>query len=317
MATPGELARFHDARYIQAVMDAEADQDLDPVRRSLYGIGEGSNPIFAEIFSRPATACGASLYAVRLLQDVDIVYNPAGGTHHGRADRASGFCYFNDPVLCLLALLDAGARRIAYVDLDAHHGDGVQDALDGDSRVLVISAHEANRWPRTGQLGDRGLGNARNIPLPAETNDTEYQRVTDHGLVPLVSSFVPDVVLIQGGADAVLDDPLSRLALSNQALWGAVRALRGLAPKLIVLGGGGYNPWTVGRCWAGVWATLTDRDPSSALTAESLEILAGLSWERAAGKNPKSAWLTRLHDDPLPGPVRADVERAIASVMLP
>src|SRR3546814_9328930 len=108
-----------------------------------------------------------------------IVYSPAGGTHHGRPDRASGFCYFNDPALGILALLDRGFRRICYVDVDAHHGDGVQDAFAADGLVLTLSVHEAGRWPFTGAAEDRAGGFARNLPVPPGFNDSEMDFVRE------------------------------------------------------------------------------------------------------------------------------------------
>ena len=126
-----------------------------PERRARYQLGKIDNPIFPEVFRRPATAAGGSILAAELLAEGGIVYSPAGGTHHGRPDRASGFCYFNDPVLGILAMLDRGLERIFYVDIDAHHGDGVQDAFADDDRVLTVSVHEGARWPYTGAADDR------------------------------------------------------------------------------------------------------------------------------------------------------------------
>jgi acetoin utilization protein AcuC len=220
-------------------------------------------------------------------------------------------------VLTILDLLDRGLDRVAYLDVDAHHGDGVQDAFAGDARVLTVSVHEAQRWPFTGAVEDRGGGNARNLPMPRELNDAEMAAVRDQALLPLVEAFRPQVVVVQCGADALHDDPLSRLSLSNRALWDVVAAVRDVAPRLLVLGGGGYNPWTVGRCWAGVWAVLNGLDPAAPLTAESRAVLAGLSWSRRRGTPPEPAWFDRMDDAPRPGPVRPEVEAVIRTVMAP
>ena len=118
-ATPAQLVRFHDPAYVEAVRQAEATRQVPEGVRERHNIGRNGNPVFAEIFSRPATACGSTLKAVELLADGGVVHSPAGGTHHGRRDRASGFCYFNDPVLGILAFLDAGIAPVYYVDLDA------------------------------------------------------------------------------------------------------------------------------------------------------------------------------------------------------
>src|SRR5262245_33890084 len=142
-ATPAQLARFHDPDYIAVVMAAERDQRIDEDLSKRHNIGRNGNPVFGEIFRRPATACGASILAANMLRDGGIIYSPAGGTHHGQRDRASGFCYFNDPALAILTLLDQGLQRIYYVDIDAHHGDGVEAAFAGDPRVRTVSVHEA------------------------------------------------------------------------------------------------------------------------------------------------------------------------------
>ena len=241
-ATPEELARFHDPAYIAAVQRAELDRCVDPKASERYHIGRNGNPIFPEVFSRPATACGATLAAVELLLGGDdasgIVHSPAGGTHHGRRDRAAGFCYFNDVVLGILRLLDRGVARVLYVDLDAHHGDGVEDAFRDEPRVLTISVHERDRWPHTGTIADQGPS-WRNLPVPAGFNDSELAFLLDEALLPIGQAFAPEVVVIQSGADALADDPMTKLALSNGALWGAVDRVRRLAPRALVLGGGG------------------------------------------------------------------------------
>ena len=314
MATPEQLARFHDPDYIHAIQDAERDQQLDAERRARYHLGKIDNPIFPEVFRRPATAAGGSILAAELLAEGGIVYSPAGGTHHGRPDRASGFCYFNDPVLGILAMLDRGLERIYYVDVDAHHGDGVQDAFADDERVLTVSVHEGARWPYTGAVDDRAGGMARNLPVPVGFNDTEMDVILERVLVPLGRAFRPEAVVLQCGADALADDPLSRLALSNLALWRVVAAMRDLAPRCLVLGGGGYNPWTVGRCWAGVWAVLNGIEPPGEAPAAAA-VLKSLSWHRAAGRDPPTEWLTTIADRPRPGPVRDAVRSVIDSCL--
>lgn len=316
-ATLEQLTRFHDVDYVRAVMDAERDQRLDPARKERHDIGRFENPIFGEIFSRPATASGAAILAGQMLttgqlRDGGIVYSPASGTHHGRRDRASGFCYFNDPVLAILALLDGGLRRIYYVDVDAHHGDGVQDAFHDDDRVLTVSVHENGRWPYTGPVDDRAGGMARNLPVPVGFNDSEMAAILERVLLPLGEAFGPEAVVLQCGADAIEEDPLSRLALSNRALWQVVAAVSRLAPRVLVTGGGGYNPWSVGRCWAGVWAVLNGIDPAAQPPTPAAEaVLRALTWNRSQGRNPPEHWFTTIADTPRPGPVRPAVDAVI------
>jgi acetoin utilization protein AcuC len=273
--------------------------------------------LFPEIFSRPATACGASLMAAEILlaaRDDAIIYSPAGGTHHGRSDRASGFCYLNDPVLAMLRLLDGGVGSIFYVDLDAHHCDGVADAFADDERVVIVSVHEEARWPFTGSLGDEGGGNVFNLPVPAGFNDSEMDFVTENLIMRLGTALAPEIVVVQCGADALAEDPLSKLALSNNALWRALAALKRLAPRLLVLGGGGYNPWSVARCWAGNWAILNDIAIPRVLPQAGEAVLRSLAWSRSAGRNPPEHWFTTLADAPNRGPVREELRRRVAQL---
>lgn len=316
-ASPAQLRRFHDADYVAAMIDAECTGRIPPEAQRRYNIGVNGNPVFPEIFSRPATACGGSIRAAELLHEGGIVYSPAGGTHHGRPDRASGFCYFNDPVLGILAMLDGGLRRVAYVDLDAHHGDGVESAFADRSEVLTISVHESGRWPGSGVGPGCNWRTARNVPVPPDLNDDEMAAVVDGAILPAVASFHPQALVVQCGADALADDPLSRLALSNGALWWAVRDLVPLAPRLLVLGGGGYNPWSVARCWTGIWAVLNGFEIPGRLPAAAESILRSLHWRRSRGRNPPEAWFTTLADPPHRGPVRAEVRRAIAAAREP
>jgi acetoin utilization protein AcuC len=307
MATEAEVTRFHDAAYVAALRRAEETQSVSEEDRARFHIGAFNNPIYPEIFRRPMTSAGGILLAARLTREGGIVYAPGGGTHHGRADRASGFCYLNDPVLGMLAWLDQGLTRIAYVDIDAHHGDGVQDAFAGDTRVLTISVHEAGRWPHTGAADDRAGGSARNFPVPAGFNDSEMRALLQGAILPLLRAHAPQAIFLQCGADALEEDPLSRLSLSNNAHWAVVEAVRGLAPRLIVTGGGGYNPWTVARCWAGVWATLNGIAIPASLPATAEAVLRGFRFNRAAGRNPPEHWFSTLRDAPREGMVRPEI----------
>ena len=316
-ATLQQLERFHTPDYIAALHRAESAQRVDPETGERYNLGRLENPIFPEMYRRPAISTGAAILGARLLleREAGIVYSPASGTHHARPGRASGFCYFNAPVLGILELLDGGIERVYYVDLDAHHGDGVEEAFADDHRVLTLSVHEDGRWPFTGKAEDRTSVMARNLPVPPGFNDTEMAFLMANAILPLGRAFRPQVVVVQTGSDALAEDPLSRLELSNHALWGAVRALMDLAPRMLVVGGGGYNPWSVGRCWAGVWATLNGIDPDVPPTAEAERVLRALTWNRAAGRNPPEHWFTTIADLPRPGPVRDAVRRVVAVTM--
>jgi acetoin utilization protein AcuC len=240
---------------------------------------------------------------------------PGGGTHHAMADRANGFCYLNDPVLCLMRLRALGLRRIAYVDIDAHHCDGVEAAFAGAGDVLMISVHEEARWPFTGQLEDDGGGNAFNLPVPRGFGDAGMARARDRLVLPALEAFEPEAVVLQAGADGVAEDPLSRLALSNGTHAEMALALARLSPRLIVLGGGGYNPWSVARCWVRIWGALNGHAVPDRLPPEAEAVLAALTWpSRAAGRAPPAEWRTTLADAPRPGEVPAAVEGRIAAL---
>ena len=316
-ATEDQLARFHERDYIAAVRRAEAEQRVDAETLARFNLGRMENPIFPEMYRRPATGCGAAILAAELVGNGGIVYSPASGTHHARPGRASGFCYFNAPVLAILTLLEQGLSRIYYVDLDAHHGDGVEEAFHQDSRVLTLSVHEAGRWPYTGKAQDRAGGMARNLPVPEGFNDTELRHLLDEVIIPLGHRFQPEALVLQTGSDALADDPQSRLSLSNRALWEAVRRLVPLAPRCLVVGGGGYNPWAVGRCWSGIWATLNGWDPAGTPTAQAEMVLRGLQWEHRMGRSPPEHWFTTLADPPNEGAVREEVRALAREVMAP
>ncbi|OSQ41715.1 acetoin utilization protein AcuC [Thalassospira sp. MCCC 1A01428] len=307
LATPAQLARFHAPDYIAAVMQAERDQSLPDDMMERYKLGKNGNPIYPEIFRRPATSAGSSILAAEFLRDGGIVHHPAGGTHHGRAAEASGFCYFNDPVLGILALLDGGLERILYVDIDAHHGDGVQLAFTNDDRVLTVSVHQHDLWPRTGAVTDMAGGMARNVPIPAGMNDDEMRFVLFEYLLPLAADFGPQAVVLQCGCDALAEDPQSRQMLGNQSVWEVVREFAKIAPRLMVLGGGGYNPYGVARCWAGIWATVNNNEIPEKLPESAEEILRDIKWSHRLGRQPAANLLTTLADDWRGGEIRAEV----------
>lgn len=309
-ARAATLAAWHTPAYVAALQAAEADGAVPDTVRDRHHLGTLSNPVFPEMFRRPATGAGGMMLAAEMVRDGGIVHVPGGGTHHGMPDRAAGFCYLNDLVLGMLALKRAGIGRIAYVDIDAHHGDGVEHAFAADPEVLMVSVHEQDRWPFTGGLGDAGCGNAFNLPVPRGFNDAEMRAVLDALILPRVAAHRPQAIVLQCGADAVEEDPLSRLCLSNNAHRAVLAGLRGLAPRLIVTGGGGYNPWSVGRCWSCLWADMAGFAVPEVLPDEAVAILAGLSWARRPPPAPHL--LATLADPPREGPVRAEVRERLA-----
>lgn len=313
-ATVEQLSQFHSREYLAALAAADASGLASIETRERFGVGTRENPLFPGVFARAATAVGGSILAAQLALEGPVAFHPAGGTHHGRPARASGFCYLNDPVFALQRLAEEGLTRILYVDLDAHHGDAVQDAVRDDERMHTISIHEAGRWPFTGAAGDRGGGRSYNYPVPRGFNDAELLFLMKEAVLPRAAALRPEGVVITCGTDALAGDPLSGLQLSNGALWGAVEALVELAPVAVVLGGGGYNPWTLARCWTGLWARLSGREIPGTLPPAARRILEGLSCDLIEEDMIDPAWLSTLADAPREGLVRPAILDLAAAV---
>lgn len=266
------LCTVHTPGYLRAVRAAsEPGGPGGPVG---HGLDTSDNPIFPHMHDLSALIAGGSVTAARAIASgqVDRAVNIAGGLHHAMADYASGFCIYNDAALAIRALLDSGVQRIAYVDIDVHHGDGVQAAFYGDPRVLTVSIHESplSLWPGTGWPAEYGrgpaAGTAVNVPLPAGTGDAGWLRAY-YAVVPgVVQAFRPEVLVTQHGADSHREDPLADLNLSVDGHLASYRALRDLAEtaaggRWLALGGGGYSVVrVVPRSWTHLLATVLDRD---------------------------------------------------------
>ena len=277
VADASTLGRFHDPDYVEALRRADEGGEVRLETRARFNLGTLENPVFTGVYRRASTSVGGSIEAAKQALAGRIAYHPAGGTHHGRPGRASGFCYFNDPVFAILTALDAGVGRLVHVDLDAHHGDGVQDAFADNPRVYTISIHERERWPYTGALDDTGGGQSCNLPVAPGFADADLDLLLADVVLPLVRQAAPEMLVVTCGADALDGDPLSRISLTNRALWSAVKALVAEAPGSVVLGGGGYNPWTVARCWAGLWGVLNGF-PMPKKTRPGVDPAAGSGW---------------------------------------
>ncbi len=316
-ASLSELTRFHAPDYVAALRDADIEGFVSLQARERYNIGTMENPVFPGVFERASTAVGGSILAARRALEGRIAYHPAGGTHHAAPGKASGFCYLNDPVFAILTLLDAGLERILYVDLDAHHGDGVENAFAADRRVFTISIHEAGRWPGTGKCEDRRFGRARNLPVPEGLNDSEFTFLVDEAVLPLAARFAPQAVVITAGADPLKGDPLSKMMLSNVAVWDAVTKIAKIAPSAVVLGGGGYNPWTVGRFWAGLWAVIAGKDIPRTLPERAQRLLTTLSCDLVDEEDIDPNWLISLSDPPNAGAIRSAVVALRDQVLAP
>ena len=260
-AAESALAVYHDADYLQALKASNSGRAPDVA--AYFGLGPGDNPVFPGLWDAARLcAAGSLLAADMILEDqADRVFHFAGGLHHAMPSRASGFCYVNDAVLAILRLREKGLR-VLYVDIDAHHGDGVQHAFYGDPAVMTISTHERGEYlfPGTGFVEEagtgKGVGYSVNLPLEPFTDSSVYLPAFEQVVPPLFAAFRPDVVVAQLGIDAHRTDPLTHLALDVQGFARAVARIAELSPKLICLGGGGYDVQNVARGWTAAWAVL-------------------------------------------------------------
>ena len=311
-AKPELLQKFHTSEYISVLKKTELSQKISEIDAKTYNIGSLSNPVFPEMFKRPATSVGSSLLAADLVADGGRAYSLGGGLHHGMAAYANGFCFLNDLAFAINRLRDLGIQRVAYIDLDAHHCDGVTAAFPEDENLFIVSTHEDKRWPFTGGIDENLADRFLNIPLPSRCNDTEYMFVFEKLVSPLLERFQPEVLIIQGGADALEDDPMSRLSLSNQVLWKILDTLLGYSQRVILTGGGGYNPWTVSRLWTGFWALMSGRAIPENLPSEAISLLKSLSWQRQT--MPKERLLNSILDIPREGQLRDEVRDLVEKI---
>jgi acetoin utilization protein AcuC len=265
-ATQEELVTFHTEWYVEVVQRLSAGEEMRGAE--LLGFSEtGDNPIYDGMYEAALLSTGASVQAAELVADgtVHAAFAPAGGLHHAASGHASGFCIFNDPVVAINALRKRGLR-VAYVDIDAHHGDGVQNAFYADNDVLTISIHEGGRWlfPGTGdviELGEGvGKGFSVNLPLFPYTSDGVFLNAFDEVVPPLVKAFAPDVIATQLGVDAYVHDPLTHLALTTHGYVAAVERLAGMGLPWLAFGGGGYDLDAVPRCWALAYGVMLGRE---------------------------------------------------------
>lgn len=259
-ASGPDILRVHEPGYVDAVMRASADPgETDPLR----GLGTSDDPIFPGMHDAAALVAGATLAAARSVREgtAQHAVNLAGGLHHAMPGSASGFCVYNDVAVAISWLLDSGFARVAYIDVDVHHGDGVQEIFYDDPRVLTVSLHESPRtlFPGTGYPeetgGPRAPGSAVNIALPAGTGDQGWLRAF-HAVVPdVVEAFRPEIIVSQHGCDSHFEDPLAHLTLSIDGQRMSYEAIHRLSHRYcdgrwVAVGGGGYE-WVdvVPRAW--------------------------------------------------------------------
>ena len=325
-ASDADLTRVHRPDYLAAVRLAPSD----PFFRG-WGLNTPDNPVFDGMHEASARICGASIAAADAVWEGSVTraVNVAGGLHHAMAARAAGFCVYNDPAVAIARLLDRGAQRVAYLDVDVHHGDGVQAAFYDDPRVLTISLHESPLalFPGTGFADEIGgpaaEGTAVNVPLPPGTSDAGWLRAF-HAVVPsVVRAFAPEIIFSQCGADGHRLDPLADLRLSVDGQRAAYLAMRGLADELcdgrwVATGGGGYAlVEVVPRAWSHLLAVATGEplDPATRTPAAWRTFAA----ERCPGRAVPET-MTDGVDPPVepwqPGTTPDAVDRAILATRM-
>jgi len=253
------LLTLHTQEYVRAVRSmSDGDYVSAPWR---YGLGTSDNPVVKGMYEAAVWAVGGSILAAQLVFErvTQAAFNILGGLHHAHRNRASGFCLFNDPAFAIreFLCLSGSDARVAYIDIDAHHGDGVQKIFYDSPKVLTISIHESGRYlfPGTGSCDEIGEGEGRgysvNIPLAAFTDDETYLWAFREIVPPLINSFRPHFVVAQLGADSHYRDPLTHLCLTTAGYAQVVREIKRLARnKLVATGGGGYDQDVVPRAWA-------------------------------------------------------------------
>ncbi|MGE4545563.1 MAG: acetoin utilization protein AcuC [Pedobacter sp.] len=286
LALESELLTFHRQDYLHTLKEFSRDDTLRADFR--FGLGDHENPVFPGLFDWVTLCCGGTLEAVRQVVDKNhrCAFNMAGGWHHAHAARASGFSYLNDAVVAINLLLARGLR-VAYVDLDAHHGDGVQDAFYDTNRVLTISLHETGKdfFPHTGfvrELGvGAGYGYAVNVPLAPHSDDLVFEQAFRQVVEPMLQSFAPDVLITQMGMDILRTDPLTRLELTTGSVDFAARSFLQTGLPWVALGGGGYDKLNSARGWTVLWAAMTGQPVGEFIPETFQEVIKPLGYEQS------------------------------------
>jgi acetoin utilization protein AcuC len=280
-----QLTVFHDEEYIRTLAIASLggltpemmEYGLNPGEHPglvvgpeilRFGLGTEENPIFIGMYDYAALTAGATYLGAELLAtgEADIAFNPLGGFHHAAHDHAEGFCYINDVAVAICHLLKRGLK-IAFIDIDAHHSNGVQDAFYEEDRVLTISIHESGKtlYPWSGFENEIGKGKGRgfniNIPLAADSDDEVYVHAFKETVPPLVKAFDPALIIAELGADTHVSDPLTHLSMTNNGFCDTVKVIKSLSPRILAVGGGGYDLYKTARSWTLAWSILNELEP--------------------------------------------------------
>ena len=262
-AEEGDILSFHEPEYVHVVKDLSAE--IPVPHQAIFGFGPGDNPPFQGMYEASLLYTGASLKAADLVMrgEAERAFSISGGLHHAKPARASGFCIFNDPVIAVKRLMQE-FDRIAYIDIDVHHCDGVQEAFYDTGRVLTISIHESGDYlfPGTGDVQEIGEGEGKgftaNIPLAPGTPDDVYTQAFREVVPPLIAAYDPQVIVAQLGADSHFQDPLAHLNVTSAGFIDVVGSIVDFGKRLVALGGGGYDISAVSRLWTLAYAYMTE-----------------------------------------------------------
>lgn len=289
------LEILHTPRYLDALKASEnGGWDIDALH---MGINGPDTPVFKGMYDYSALACGASITGANMLLtgEADIAFNPCGGLHHAGPELAAGFCYMNDVAIACKYLAEKG-QRVLYLDIDVHHGDGVQNAFYNTNQVLTISMHESGRYlfPGTGfehEIGEgEGRGFSVNMPLPPGTYNAAFMRCFNEIARPLIKSFDADVFVFELGADGLAGDPLAHLKLTNDVYQRVIEFLLSQHKPMLMTGGGGYHIDNTVRAWSLAWNVATGGHKNM----EAMHYgLGGVMLE-------STDWMGGLHDHDLP-----------------
>ncbi|UCC20513.1 MAG: acetoin utilization protein AcuC [Promethearchaeota archaeon] len=273
LATQQEIERVHSSNYVEIVKKLSKNPNDKTIIPYRYGLGPGDNPIFKGMYEASALICGASIIAAETVwsdDDFKIAFNPAGGLHHAMKDRASGFCIFNDIGIAIKHLKKLkNDMKIAYLDIDCHHGDGVQWLFYNDPKVLTISYHQDGRFlfPGTGNVSENGEGEGKgfsiNFPLLPGTNNKSFINLFRRTTPKILEAYNPDLLVTQLGVDTYFDDPLTQMGFSLAVYRDIAQTIKTSAreycqDKWLALGGGGYLMTVVPRAWTIFLAKMLD-----------------------------------------------------------
>ena len=259
------LKKFHSARYLHALKTAAGGRWSAEALE--MGIGSQDCPIFKGLYEYAILAAGGTLTAAKMILsgETELAFNPSGGYHHAGPELAAGFCYINDVALACIILAEQ-AKRVLYLDVDVHYGDGVANAFYDRSDVMTISFHESPKtlFPGTGFEHEIGTGKAEgycvNVPLPVGTYDRAYMKAFEAIALPLMTAYNPDVIVFELGADALAGDPLAHLYLTNNVYAEIINHLMSFKKPILATGGGGYNVDNTARAWALAWSIFCGAD---------------------------------------------------------